>query len=108
MNNFNVTYEIVTPESAEQGDAEERGFIAENVSLREAIQLINETRTCHVGGQTAVEASATGDPASADWFTIYNGMEYMTGASENRSLHFPNYITGASRGRLFKLLGVSF
>src|SRR5690606_18229007 len=40
MPKFNVTYEIVTPESAEVGDAAERGFVAKGVSLREAVDLI--------------------------------------------------------------------
>ena len=40
MATFNVTYEIVTEESAAEGDAEERGFIAEGLTLRDAVDLV--------------------------------------------------------------------
>lgn len=94
---FNVTYEIVTPESAEYGDAEERGFIAENVSLREAIDLI---------GNRADEADCY--PVNHPrWFTNYEYNEdYTTGARESRSIHLPNHLTESSRQRIRRLLGV--
>lgn len=104
---FQVTYEIITQESAEHGDCDEQGYIAESVSLREAIDLVNSTRTSHVDCQSGVEASSS-IPEMANWFTVYNGMEYLTGAHENRSLHFPDSITGASRKRIFDLLGVYY
>lgn len=37
MPKFNITYEIVTDESAEHGDVEERGFISQDVDLRTAV-----------------------------------------------------------------------
>ena len=58
--NFAVTYEIVTDESAEHGDAEERGFIAKNVSLRDAIDYVTQTESCHCE-QTGIEARAPSD-----------------------------------------------
>ena len=102
---FNVTYEIVTPESAEHGDADERGFIVEGVSFREAVEEVQLTRTCHVGGIESVEASDS-RIKSARWFTIINGMEFYTGACESRSLHIPEHITAASRRRIARVLGV--
>ena len=94
---FNVTYEIITKDSSEQGEAEEMGFIAENVKLREAIENVLETRTSHCEGVHGVDV---GD----SWATIYNGIEFTTGAYENRSIHYPENITGASIGRIAKLL----
>lgn len=102
---FDVTYEIVTPESAENGDTEENGFIAERVSLREAISLVNGTRTCHVDGVTCIEADEH-PVRSPSWITVVNGMEFLTGAQESRSLHMPDNLTPASRLRIARLLGV--
>ena len=101
---FNVTYEIITPESAECGDADERGFILEGATLREAINAVNETRTNHVDGVQAIEADCY--PIDGlRWVTIYNGMEFLTGAHENRSLHIPDNVTQASRLRIARLMG---
>ncbi len=98
MPRFNVTYEIVTPESAKHGDAEERGFIAENVSFREAVDLLFQTRTSHCDVGNGLEPNCSHRPAR--WWTMHNGMEYRTGAYENRSLHIPDNVTDASRERI--------
>lgn len=97
MPKFNVTYEIVTPESAAEGDAEERGFISEDVSLREAVRDL---------GGTAYEANEW-PVTSPRWFTNseYNE-DYKTGGRESRSLHIPETVTTASRLRIARLLGV--
>ena len=93
---FTVTYEVVTPESAEYGDAEERGFVSESCNLREAINL--------VGGQVT-EASEY-PIISPRWLTNYEYNEdYTTGAREARSMHFPDNTTPSSRIRIAKLLG---
>jgi hypothetical protein len=102
---FDVTYEIVTPESAENGDAEERGFITENVTLREAVNCVTDTRTNQVDGVERVETDEY--PVCAPrWITVINGTEYRTGAQESRSLHMPDSLTPATRIRIARLLGV--
>ena len=100
---FSVTYEIVTPESAENGDAEERGFIVQDATLREALDAVGNTRTSACGGVEAIEPNSS--HGHFDWITIYNGMEHETGAQESRSLHIPGSVTMASRKRIAKLLG---
>ncbi len=105
MVRFNVTYEIYTQESAEQGDADERGFVGEGLRLRDAFEQVNQTRTCEVGGVTDIEADEWPVRASR-WITIINGMEYRTGAQESRSLHIPDGVTPASRVRIARLMGV--
>jgi hypothetical protein len=100
---WSVTFEIVTPESAEQGDAESRGYIAQDVTLRDAIDSLFETRTSRVSGVECIEPNDS-QHSAARWITVYNGMEFETGAHESRSLHFPNCITAASRVRLVRLL----
>lgn len=100
---FAVTFEIVTPESAEQGDAAERGPILGGATLREAVRAWRETRTAECGGVECIEADR--DPrAGARWLTIRNGMEFRTGAYESRSLHFSDNLTDATRERLCRLL----
>lgn len=94
---FNVTYEITTHESAEHGDAEERGFVAEDVSLREAIGYM---------GHRADTADCW-PIQSPRWFTNDDFDEnFQTGARESRSLHMPDNLSEASRQRIRRLLGV--
>jgi hypothetical protein len=101
---FNVTYEIVAPESASKGELEERGFIAVNVSLRDAVRYVQETRTNAVSGVECIETDSC--PAeSPRWVTVTNGMEYLTGAQESRSLHIPENVTAASARRIARLVG---
>ena len=96
---FNVTYETITPESAEHGDTETAGFAAENVTLREAL----DTLGYGVDGCEANEYPVY-DPC---WVTAYRVNEdYSTGEIENRSLHFPDNMTAASKRRLCRLLDV--
>ena len=98
MNSFRVTYEIVTPESAEQGDAAERGYVApggwhqtepEELTLRQAVDLVSCVEDA---GSCFVEADPTRD--------------YRDGSEETRSLHPPRNISAASYERLRKLLKV--
>lgn len=106
MLTFNVTYEIVTPESAEHGDAEERGFILEGATFREAFCAAHETRTNRVDGIETIEADEW--PIRAPrWFTVVNGTEFETGAHESRSLHLPDHVTTASRRRVARLFGLA-
>lgn len=108
MPGFRVTYEIVTPESAENGEAAEHGFVtpgnwhdpietalkeppgAYDMSLREAMRLAYPQHDC---GQ---------------WWGEEGGdrMDYRTGAVETRSIHPPCNITPASYRRVTRLLGL--
>lgn len=101
---FNVTYEIVTEESAATGDYEESDFIGEGLSLREAIRLVQETRTSRVGGVESIETDCwpMTNPRSV---RVINGMEFETGACESRTLHMPESLTGATRRRIARLVG---
>jgi hypothetical protein len=99
-NAWNVTYETITEESAENGETEDSGFLLENGSFREAMQLTYEYR-CEQG----IEGNNS-DIGSCRWFTWYKTNEdYRTGETENRSLHIPDHITGASRRRIARLIG---
>lgn len=97
---FNVTYDIVTPESAEHCDYEESGFIAESVTLRDAITDLHRTRTCMVDGVSAIETDSI--PCSV---RIVNGTEFETGAVESRTLHIPLTVSAATACRIARLIG---
>ena len=101
---FAVTYEITTPESAEHGDAEERGYVCEDSDLRSALRDLHETRTSRVDGVECIDCDSY--PTTAPrWITVCNGMEFLTGANESRSLHLPAGITPASARRVARLAG---
>jgi len=75
------TFEIVTPESAEQGDYTETGFIDENATgtFRELVDLLDCT-----------EPSSYPLPAcgAGVWYTQMDaGIDYRTGAEERRGYH---------------------
>ena len=97
---FTVTYEIVTPESAEIGDAEERGYVAPSgwhdseparMTLREALRLASPQQDC------------------GRWFAEEDDgrQDFSTGAVETRSIHPPRSITPASYARVRRILGLS-
>ncbi len=104
---FRVTYDIVTPESAENGEAAEGGFVTPGnwhapieealttpdsdleMDLREALRLVSPSYD------------------SGRWFDEpEHNTDYRTGAVESRALHPPKNITPASYRRLARYLGV--
>jgi hypothetical protein len=96
MVRFAVTYDVITPESAENGDFEESGFIDEACSLREAFDLV---------GRQLLEDCGT-------WFSnaeYGHGTRsyYEQGREEVRSLHPPRSITPASYERLRRLFSLA-
>jgi hypothetical protein len=99
MGKFRVTYEIITPESAEHGDAEERGYVLPggwrtdddgeaDMTLRDAMRL--------AGPQ---------EDAGGWWCEVDGRQNYRTGAEERRSIHPPRNITAASYARVSRILG---
>jgi hypothetical protein len=98
---FSVTYETITPESAEDGDTADSGFVAQGVGLREAIDALGQGE----GGCEASEYPVT-DPR---WLTMYDANRdrayWEEGETVSRSLHFPDSMTAASRVRVCRLLG---
>jgi hypothetical protein len=98
---FTVTYEIVTPESAEYGEAEESGFVLPggwHVDATDPSDVTMDLRSA------AALVSTLED--SGRWFTETDGhLDYRTGVLERRALHPPRNITPASYKRLSRLLG---
>lgn len=97
MKGFDVTYDVVTPESAEYGDVEECGFVATNLSLTEALRAMGNT-------EDAVDANDSRREC-ARWITAYRVEEdFRTGAIESRSIHFPDNLTPSTRARICRLV----
>jgi len=100
---FRVTYEIVTPESAEDGEAAESGYASPggwkhddpaDLTLREAIRVCGFYR----GGG--------GFEDCGSWFvTIDADEDYRTGEHTTYSVHPPDSITPSSYRRLRYLTG---
>ena len=95
MPKFNVTFEIVTPESAEFGDAADRGFLVQDVSFRDAMERLGADG-CHV----EADCCPVENPS---WFTAYSETDGDEN-QESRSLHLPNSLTESSRLRIARLL----
>ena len=112
---FRVTYDIVTPESAEHGDFAGNGFLdanenrdafredgvecsdAErdriiaadhNMTLRDAIELLS-CLECDGGGS---------------FYESDGRQNYRTGEEERRALHLPDNVTPASYARIVRAL----
>lgn len=100
MSLFTVTYTIVTPESAEHGDFDECDAVDTYDNLRDAIKALRQTRTCHVDGVECIDAEQY-------TVNVVNGMEYLTGAQESRTLHRPNDVTLSSWARIARLAGTT-
>ena len=105
MKRFSVTFERWNEEAAEIGETDDRGFIIENVSLRDAIQQGLEYRDPSWAG--SCEASDSRHEF-ARWLTFHNWNDCTrenleTGIEESRSLHIPDCITPSSRKRIARL-----
>ncbi len=118
---FRVTWEIVTDESAEHGDADARGFVRYdgareplerdrldpngdiyNMRLRDALEALESS----AGDLESLEPSDSYHSA-ARWITAhYNTRNADAGdvIGESLSLHLPESITPASRTRLVRLI----
>ena len=96
---FHVTYEIVTEESAEHGEAESSGFLLEDCpSLSEAIGVF--------GSAICADSSHLSLSNPPRWFTTEPEQDYITGEYESRSLHIQG-VTPSSAMRIARLLGVA-
>lgn len=99
-----ITYEIVTPESAEQGDAEERGWIDEDgVSMKpdkydtqDGITAVDKAIK-FLKDEGVTEASSSRFDKGT-WYTNYEYDEdYSTGATESRSYHLKGFTEAEER-----------
>lgn len=107
---FSVSFERYFPHDEHEDvcDADERGFVIEDVSLRDAMRLGLEY------SRPAWSAACEADcypVRGARWLTFHTWNESTReeieqGIKESRSLHFPDSLTEASRLRICRLFGV--
>lgn len=107
MGNFRVTYEIVTPDSAEYGEAEETGFV-----MPGEWRTDTGTALSYSGEDYTMTLREALDLASPDcdcgrWFdeTSESRCDYSTGAVERRAIHPPRNITPSSYARIKRIIG---
>jgi len=76
------TFEIVTPESAENGEVEDAGFSAinEQVTFRDLVEMMRWEYT-HPSMSPVHRSSRV-------WFTSETEQDYITGEHRSESIHF--------------------
>jgi len=97
---FSVTFERITEESCEVGEAEEQGFEFEQCTLSEALNFLRWN------GNGYIEADEWPHQCPR-WFTWYGDRDMRSGDVVNYSLHIPNSVTPSSRRRIARLIGCS-
>lgn len=102
---FDVTYDIVSAESSERGCVAEAGYVEDGARLRDAVKALHGTRTCQVAGVESVEC-ASWPVISPCAVTVVNGMEFLTGDNESRTLRIPESVTRSTARRIARLCGV--
>jgi len=110
--NFHVTYDVVTPESAEHSDYAESGFMTADYQQVElpagccgaAAGQIKDL--CGLRLREAIELmSCVEDGGAGTSFYECDGrQDYRTGAETRYALHCPDHATGASLARIRRLL----
>lgn len=110
MNGFSVTFERYFPHDEHEDvcDADERGFVVENVSLRDALRDGLEYRDASCAGYCEADSYP---PHDVRWLTFdrWNDCtreQIERGISESRSLHIPDQVTEASRRRICRMFRV--
>ena len=75
------TYSIVTPESAENGEESDSGFLSENekVTFRELVCLMEEH---------PLPSCSPANGSIWEWLSTYPSTDLWTGEEETQSLHF--------------------
>jgi hypothetical protein len=110
MQGFSVTFERYFPHDEHEDvcEADERGFVIEDVSFRDALRLGLEYRD----PSYAAACEADCYPArGVRWLTFHAWNDCTRenieqGISESRSLHFPDQLTESSRARVCRMFGV--
>lgn len=95
---FAVTFDLVTQESAAHGDYADSGFLGRDLTFRAAFDLFQSERDW-----THVEADEW-PVRSPRWFTDSGEVQFASGDCRAVSLHLPERLTNASRLRIARLV----
>lgn len=101
---FRITYETITPESAEQGDAAERGFLHSNGG-RDPLEVVDNVEDYNMPLASAIRHLGALED-SGQWFSGVSPVDedYSTGETVFYSLHPPHNVTPSSYNRIKRLL----
>lgn len=101
---FSITYETVTPESAEHGEAEAQGVYMDNMLFNEAMSYLRNLGA--IGCHCEADSYPLSTSCPTRWFTFYDvDTNYATGEVTSYALHIPNNVTPSSRMRIARALG---
>lgn len=106
---FRVTFDTVTPESAEYGDSESRGFVLSGGGLEPIDELDSAAIRALDVNMTLSEAlrlmGGVTSQGTNTWYEAGEGrVDYRTGACTTYALHGPRKMTAASIGRVERAL----
>ena len=90
--NFHVTYEVITPESARRGEVANSGFEVQHGTLRD----------CHRALAFNGEAEQVASPRC---LVFDDGTDYRTGEHRRMALHIPSSVRETSAARIRRLFG---
>lgn len=102
MKQFSITYETWDDESIEAGETDDKGYACENESLRDAIRELMESSP--TTDTQSIETNQWPDNGTSTWVSVYNGLDWNSGETTNKSLHRSAGITNASWSRIVKLI----
>jgi hypothetical protein len=98
MTAFRVTYDIVTPESAEHGDTAEAGYYSRGGWKQDDPSEWTLRQVVSQFGRGSLEDSGS-------WFsTVDSDTNYRTGEETSYAVHPPRTITAASYERVRRIL----
>lgn len=104
IDSFSITFEIVTPESVEDGKIADSGCHiepAQGYSLRDALAWLR----LHKGCSRYADCSDSWPCRNPRWFTFDCSEDFRTGENETLALHMPDCVTQSSRMRIARILG---
>jgi len=100
---FAISYELVSEFSAEHGDREHGDMIEESLSLREAVEHLDDVLSRY--NHNGIVESDSWPCINPRWLTFYG--EYENGVQWNFSLHLPMELTTATRLRIARFFECS-
>lgn len=106
VNLFSVTYDITSEASAVNGEVESKGWVCQDVSLREALHFTREGHgLMHIDSIQNIECDSA-PCIRPRWITFTYGADICTGNVERRSLVIHHSLTDSSARRIARLCGV--
>ena len=93
MRTYSITFDVVTPESAEHGDFAETGYIVKDrpIVIDEDCDAITAAVKLIQDNCGHVEASCSTIDRYTSWIQSDGGMDYSTGAETRHNVHLEGY-----------------